>query len=120
MKIDYADLIGIPYKEHGRSKKDGFDCYGLVIECEKRHGKILNDSYYNGRSEKLSEENAPSLNVVKTDVIQEGTILEMRRNGNLHIGFALNENEFIHCTENQGVRVSHIDRKLILNIYEVV
>ena len=33
MLLDIDDLLGVPYKVHGRGP-DSYDCYGLVIEVE--------------------------------------------------------------------------------------
>lgn len=116
--IDVSDLIGIPYKDKGRDKS-GYDCYGLVIECEKRLGKKLNDVVYDNHDIKLAQENVPTLNLVKTDIIKEGTVIEMHGCGELHIGFALDQKRMIHATTNQGVRISLINPRLIANLYEV-
>lgn len=116
--IDVSDLIGIPYKDKGRDKS-GYDCYGLVIECEKRLGKHLNDVVYDNHDVSLVRENVSTLNLIKTDIITEGTVIEMHRNGELHIGFALDQKKMIHATTNQGVRISLINPKLVANIYEV-
>lgn len=43
---DISDLIGIQYKDHGRTKGEGFDCYGLVIEVLRRNGIFLPDYLY--------------------------------------------------------------------------
>ena len=36
--IRYDDLIGVPFKNHGRDVKTGLDCYGLVMEVYRRFG----------------------------------------------------------------------------------
>lgn len=117
---NFSDLIGVPYCPNGRSKKNGFDCYGLVIEAVRRDGKELRDVVYDSRDESLSDENAPLLNIKQTDNIKAGCIIEMRHNGKLHIGYALDSKVMLHCTENQGVRVSAINKKLVHKIYEVL
>lgn len=38
-EIQYADLIGVPFKNLGRDVKSGLDCYGLVVEIYRRCGK---------------------------------------------------------------------------------
>lgn len=117
---DFSDLIGVPYCKNGRNKKEGFDCYGLVIEAARRDGKQLQDVVYNSYDENLADENAPLLNIKQSDIIKAGCIIEMRRNGKLHIGYALNSKTMLHCTENQGVRVSAINKNIVHGIYEVV
>ena len=118
--IDVSDLIGIPYKDNGRSKEEGFDCYGLVIECEKRLGKTLKDVVYESHDIALAEENSPLLNIKKTDSIKEGSILEIHKDNSLHIAFALDSKKMIHATNNQGVRISLIPQKFLINVYEVI
>jgi cell wall-associated NlpC family hydrolase len=39
--IQYDDLIGIPFVNHGRDVRTGLDCYGLVMEVYRRCGKKL-------------------------------------------------------------------------------
>ena len=41
--ICYSDLLGCEFKYGGRSKDEGFDCYGLAIEIYKRLGITLPD-----------------------------------------------------------------------------
>lgn len=113
--LEVADLIGIPFVEFGRDVNTGLDCYGLAIEVEKRLGKKLNDvvlEKFDYALEKFDyakvKATLPGLNVKKTDVIKEGVILEFYglRDKRLHVGVALDNNTFIHATENQGVRIS--------------
>ncbi len=117
--IDVSDLIGIPYKEHGRSRS-GLDCYGLAILVEKRLGKELQDVVYDNHDKKLSEKYTPLLNIHKTDFIREGSLLEFHIKDTLHIGVALNSQDMIHATTNQGVRISKIAAYKIAGIYEVL
>ena len=117
--LEISDLIGIPYKENGRDK-DGYDCYGLVIEVEKRLGKNLIDVCYDNHQEALAEEFKPLLNVREVNQIYEGVVLEIHHNGELHIAVALNKDVMIHATTNQGVRISRIGAYPILHKYEVI
>ena len=43
--IDYSDLIGVPFKNRGRDKNTGLDCYGLVMEVYKKIGIQLPEYY---------------------------------------------------------------------------
>lgn len=117
--IDVSDLIGIPYKEHGRDLS-GLDCYGLAILVEKRFGKNLKDVVYENHDAELSQKWAPLLNVSKTDFITEGCLVEVHVGTTLHIGVALDSQIMIHATMNQGVRISKIAAYKIANIYEVL
>ena len=116
---DVSDLIGIPYKENGRTK-EGLDCYGLAILVEKRFGKALQDVVYENHDFKLSAKYTPLLNIKKTDCIKAGTLLEFRIKDTLHIGVALDERNMIHATVNQGVRISRIAAYKLSAIYEVL
>lgn len=106
--LDISDLIGIPYKEHGRTKEEGFDCYGLAIEVCSRLGFKLNDVVYNNHNSELSNKYNNTLNIIEYDILEEGTILEMQIHDELHIGVCLDSQYFIHATYNQGVRISRI------------
>lgn len=117
--IDVSDLIGIPYRENGRTLS-GLDCYGLAIMVEKRFGKTLQDAVYENHDIELSAEYAPLLNVRKTDFIRKGVLLEFHIKNTLHIGVALNSQDMIHATTNQGVRISKIAAYKIAGIYEVL
>lgn len=118
--LDVSDLIGVPYKTNGRDK-NGFDCYGLALEVERRLGTPLNDIFYStAHDHNLVQEYEQTLNVVKTDIITEGTLLEFFIRGELHIGVAINEENFIHATTTQGVRISRIKCYPLENSYKVV
>lgn len=117
--IDISDLIGVPYKENGRSL-EGLDCYGLAIEVEKRIGKNLIDVYYNNHNIELSDEYSPLLNIRKIVNVYPGALLEMHIGSELHIGVAITKDLMIHATKNQGVRISKINAYPITNIYEVI
>lgn len=117
--INVSDLIGIPYKENGRTA-EGLDCYGLAIEVEKRFGKQLRDAVYESHDIELSQKWAPLLNVKKSDFIKEGALLEIHVGNTLHIAVALDKVRMIHATTNQGVRISKIAAYKIAGVYEVL
>ena len=50
-EIQYANLIGVPFKNLGRDVKSGLDCYGLVVEIYRRCGKEIGE-YYSDCSDK--------------------------------------------------------------------
>ena len=115
MTININDLIGVPYKDHGRSL-DGMDCYGLAIEVMRRYGYKLDDVIYEDHSLELADENAPTLNVTPIDQPREGALIEMQYNNELHIGVCINKKEFIHMTRT-GCRINHIGSIPIRGLY---
>lgn len=115
MTINISDLIGVPYKDHGRDTS-GFDCYGLAIEVLRRYGYELHDVIYNDHNLELSAENVPTLNVTPIEEPREAAILEMQADGELHIGICLNKREFIHMTKT-GCRINQIGALPIRGIY---
>lgn len=120
----YEDLIGIPFKEHGRDKK-GFDCYGIAIEIYKRNGKILHDVFYETITEESISKNAFLSNEVTEkhlNNISEDDIILINVNGNPnHIGVYIGEGLFIHSTKNFGVIIEPLKRykKRIKGVYKV-
>lgn len=115
--IKLSDLIGIPYKDHGRDAS-GYDCYGLAIEVARRYGYKLNDVIYQDHNLALSAENVPTLNVMPIDAPREGAIIEMEYGDELHIGVCINNREFIHMTR-QGCRINQIGIFKIRGIYGI-
>ena len=115
MTIKINDLIGVPYKDHGRSL-DGMDCYGLAIEVLRRYGYELRDIVYHNHDIELSAENVPTHNVTPINEPREGAILEMQFNNELHIGVCINKREFIHMTRT-GCRINQIGAIPIRGIY---
>lgn len=115
--IEINDLLGVPYKDHGRDK-NGFDCYGLAIEVSKRFGYKLDDVLYSTHDIALSDANKPTLNVTPINKPQAGAILEMNYKNELHIGVCLNSREFIHMTRT-GCRVNRIGTITVRGIYGI-
>lgn len=108
--IDVSDLIGIPYVEHGRSK-DGYDCYGLAIEVEKRFGIILpdfdyikhTDDFFNSCAVECIKGTGPK----KIPIFVEGALVLFCNNKGqkVHIGVYLGDGYIVHCNFN-GVHLT--------------
>lgn len=118
--LTFADLIGVPYKEHGRDLS-GLDCYGcgilaVYIACKKH----LRDVVFEKNSIELEDILLPTLNVIPTNKIEPGNILEMTFFNELHIGVVIDSKRFIHATKNQGVRISQISCWNIRAMYKVI
>ena len=117
MTIRINDLLGIPYKDHGRDK-NGMDCYGLAIEAAKRYGYKLDDVIYDDHAVDLSDEYKPTLNVEPIDQPREGALLEMQYGDELHVGICINSREFIHMTKG-GCRINQIGVLKVRGIYGI-
>ena len=116
MLLDINDLLGKPYKVHGRGP-NGYDCYGLVIEVEKRLGRELPDLYkiFEKKSEVRDTVLATqAVGLTKTDSPSFGDIIIFKKRGHIdHIAVYLKNQDFIHCDGN-GVEVlnlNYYDRK---------
>lgn len=117
MSIELNDLIGTPYKDHGRDAS-GYDCYGLAIEVSRRYGYKLNDIIYENHNIELSAQNVPTLNVTPIDEPREGAIIEMEYGDELHVGVCLNARDFIHMTR-QGCKVNRIGSIKVRGYYGI-
>lgn len=114
---DIADLIGVRFRNHGRSKAEGFDCYGLAIEVSRRFGHTLKDLWYERSTEETFARNADSViremsaQVEATDRQEAGSlIIFFGLDGRMcHIGVLLGKNIFIHADESR-VHISRLDR----------
>lgn len=115
--IEIEDLLGIPFKVHGRDKS-GYDCYGLVIEIAGRLGHKMPDLYYGydyseENNEKTLSENSFNIisagRLMKTDSPAEGDIVlfKDRKGRTCHIGVYLGKDRFIHC-DSAGVRITRL------------
>jgi cell wall-associated NlpC family hydrolase len=117
MGIELNDLIGAPYKDHGRDA-GGFDCYGLAIEVARRYGYKLNDVVYENHDLELSAQNVPTLNVTPIKEPREGALIEMQYGNEIHVGVCINKREFIHMTR-QGCRINQIGIYKIRGYYGI-
>ena len=108
------DLIGIPYKDHGRDSS-GMDCYGVAIEVLRRYGKNLPDVFY---PDTAIETNAAVLAILekgipntKLDRPEEGAVVEILVFGQpSHVGVCLGDGTFIHAMKQFGVVIERLSR----------
>lgn len=132
--IEVDDLIGAPFAKRGRSLVTGVDCFGLLMECQRRLGKPIPDHH----SPEYHEEIAAALQVGKRDwtehyertgedpvplsVCKAGRVLLIKIRGcACHVGFIHKDGWFIHCWEDTaGVTQERISlwRQRILGVYE--
>lgn len=114
---DVSSLIGIPYKEHGRTL-DGFDCYGFLLYVEKEAGNVLPDFDYSTYDNKYITN---CFDMVKDhvskidDFVDDAIVLFHDANGyKSHVGVYVGDGYIAHC-DWAGVhldKVSKFDGKI--------
>ena len=115
MLLDVNDLLGKPYKAHARGP-NAFDCYGLVIEIEKRLGHDMPDLYKRlaeGETREYDPHNVDfstnASGLVKTTKPSFGDVILFYDNNGciFHTGIYLKEDDFIHCNKD-GVHITKL------------
>ena len=115
MLLEINDLLGKPYKSHARGPI-AYDCYGLVIEVERRLGHEMPDLYT-----RLSENDQWECDPHNVDFSAEMSGLEKTDTPNLgdviiffddkgrifHTGVYLKNDDFIHCNK-EGVNIMKV------------
>lgn len=112
--IDYSDLLNVPYKVHGRDK-NGFDCYGLVIECAKRNKTPLVDIFSSCKNNYIIE----GINLEKIDRPEANCVVETLRDGFNHIGYLIARDLVLHCT-SKGVKTIPLSLFNPTSFYRIV
>lgn len=122
--IEVADLIGAPFKIHGRSKEEGFDCLGLVIEVERRAGKEIFDPFYDTvdaeSNKKVMETLTGGVAAQELSSPEKYCVVKMNSGARPHCGVYLGEGNVIHATENCGVVIQKIHRMKVDGYYRVL
>lgn len=118
-------LIGCKYKVHGRSREEGFDCYGIGIEVYKIHDRYLPDVNYEKpeQYESVFLEQQNKVCFIKVKHPTELTIIVFKvREEPTHMGIYLGDGLFIHSTKYKGVIVEPLHRweKRVEGYYECI
>ena len=103
--LDVSDLVGIPYAPHGRDER-GLDCFGLIWLIAQRNDTPIDDPWYKGFDPSLMRL-ADQMNVEQCE-FEPGRVLEMVKDGRLHLGYAIDDKRMIHAAINEGVIVEDI------------
>ena len=121
--MEIRDLIGIKYTDGGRTKEEGFDCYGIVIEVLRRAGIEMPDIDYETAED--AEGYGKAIGTGRFERIghlEPLCILALTVNGQpTHCGVYLGEGKMIHSTQREGVTVCNVQRwtNRIAGLYKV-
>jgi cell wall-associated NlpC family hydrolase len=120
--LKYDDLLNVPYKAHGRSKEEGFDCYGLAVEMCRRAGTPLVDMYDLAElpAERTNDYIRGGVNVRRINTPKTGALAECVYRGNLHVAYIVGDGLAIHATYDKGIRVSPPQILKPVAFYEVI
>lgn len=114
MLLDTTDLLGKPYKAHARGPMS-YDCYGLVIEVERRLGHTMPDLYtrlINCDQWEIDPHNidfaSEMTGMRKTDIPSFGDVIVFFKKGRVyHTAVYLNEGDYIQCNRD-GVNINNL------------
>lgn len=109
------ELIGVPYKFHGRDHQ-GADCLGIVMLWYKKFLGVTIPEYFYTHT----HENEPCTDTIeagqvdgnwqKVSEMQYGDVLVFRIKGKAtHIGVYIGNNDFLHCIAGKNSCIEHVD-----------
>ena len=114
MDIKLTDLVGVPFVDKGRDPQTGLDCWGLLIEVQKRYGRTIPDfdiSCNNGAEifhffrelkntwKEVNGKPEPGDGIALA-------LMENHRNIVQHFGTFIGKGRFIHTLKETGVIIS--------------
>ena len=120
--MKYDDLLNVPFKKFGRDK-NGFDCYGVVIECCKRAGTPLKDLYgdiVDLPADKVNDYISGGLNVKEIPAPKVGGLVYSIYKNNAHVGYIVERDKVLHATIDKGVKISPLAALKPIAYYEVI
>lgn len=120
--MKYDDLLNIPFKKFGRDK-NGFDCYGVVIECCKRAGTPLKDLYgdiVDLPADKVNDYISGGLNVKEIPAPKVGGLVYSIYKNNVHVGYIVERDKVLHATIDKGVKIAPLAALKPIAYYEVI
>lgn len=119
--MKYDDLLNVPFKKFGRDK-NGYDCYGVVMECCRRAGTPLRDLYggiVDLPADGVNDYISGGLNVREIPAPKAGALAYSIYKGNVHVAYIVERNLVIHAIIDKGVRVSPLAAIRPIAYYEV-
>lgn len=120
--MKYDDLLNIPFKKFGRDK-NGYDCYGVVMECCRRAGTPLKDLYsdiVDLPADSVNDYIRGGLNVRQIDTPKTGALVYSIYKSNVHAGYIVSRGCVLHATIDKGVKISPLQALHPIAYYEVI
>ena len=117
----YDDLLNVPFKKFGRDK-NGYDCYGVVMEMCRRAGTPLRDLYggiTDLPADGVNDYISGGLNVREIPAPRAGAIAYGIYKGNVHVGYIVERGKVLHATIDRGVKISPLSAIRPIAYYEV-
>ena len=114
--VPYHDLLGVPWKDHGRDKA-GLDCYGLLMVLFARKDIILPEFDYPEDAEisfvhmLISGKKSLVDEILKPepwDIVSISIVLPYES----HLGAVVSDYDFVHIRRDTRVTVSRLDSPL--------
>lgn len=118
---DYVDLIGLPFEYRARGP-EAYDCYSLVSELYRRDGIELPDYQRPEDRTRIVAMMLGELRLWEECEPTPGAVVLFRTTPQLHVGYCLEHDRFIHCVEKSGVCVERLDwwRRRVMGFYRYV
>lgn len=111
--VPVEDLLGVPYRLGARLPGPATDCFGLVVECCRRAGRPIPDPFVSAdEPTDVKRWIAERLGGWRRcEAAVPGGVVEFRSGEVVgHIGYLLNEVEFLHSLRTAGAVISRVDR----------
>jgi len=115
--LNYTDLLGIPFKMGGRTKQEGFDCYGLCMEVAKRAGVTpyefnIGIEDLHKRSDAINNGKESCIEIDKPEPFCIVTF-KIRPPYVTHMGIVLEDcKSFIHILKKRSVSIARLDEPI--------
>lgn len=120
--------LGTAYKFNGESLKEGLDCANLCVLVAKDFGvniPNINHTLHTESSYSVMFSVRDDKSLWKLVESKFGTLCVFKINGEIkHVGFMINENDFIHIMENSKVTVDTLSsiqwKRRLVGCYEYI
>lgn len=110
---DWSDLLGVPYKPHGRTLA-GMDCYGLLIAFESKFGRTVYDFDYSAKDYRSKsdypvwQKSMEMWEEVPNPEYTDALLFFDEKARIVHAAVCVSQNRILHC-DVKGTRIERLD-----------